>query len=53
MEYLKHNEYITTNIASELLELSQQRTRAILTKMSKANLIVANGANRNRKYKLK
>lgn len=33
LEYLKQNEYITTNIASELLELSQQRTRAILSKM--------------------
>jgi ATP-dependent DNA helicase RecG len=49
-EYLKQNEYITTNIASELLELSQQRARAILSKMAKDSLIIAKGANRNRKY---
>ena len=50
LEYLKQNEYITTNIASELLELSQQRARAILSKMAKDNFIIAKGANRNRKY---
>lgn len=53
LEYLRKNEYITTNIASELLELSQQRARAILSEMSKNNFIVAKGANRNRKYLLK
>lgn len=50
LEYLKQNEYITTNIASELLDLSQPRARAILSKMAKDNFIIAKGANRNRKY---
>lgn len=50
LEYLKQNEYITTKIASELLELSQQRARAILSKMAKDNFIIAKGANKNRKY---
>ena len=50
IEYLKQNDYITTKIASELLKLSQQRTRAILARMTKERIIIADGANRNRKY---
>lgn len=50
LEYLKQNEYITTKIASELLNLSPQRVRVILSRMSKDNFIIAKGANRNRKY---
>lgn len=50
IEYLKQNDYITTKIASELLKLSQQRTRAILARMAKEKIIIADGANRNRKY---
>ena len=53
LDYLKQNEYITTNIASKLLGLSVQRTRVILGKMAKEKVIEAEGANRNRKYKLK
>ncbi len=53
LNYLKQNEYITTAIASELLGLSFQRARAILGEMAKKKLIIAEGANRNRKYKLK
>ena len=53
LNYLRQNEYITTAIASELLGLSVQRARAILSKMSKEDLVTAEGANRNRKYKLK
>lgn len=50
IEYLKQNDYITTKIASELLKLSKQRTRAILARMTKERIIIADGANRNRKY---
>ena len=53
LNYLKQNEFITTTIASELLGLSVQRARAILGKMAKDEIIIAEGANRNRKYKLK
>ena len=53
MNYLQQNEYITTIIVSKLLGLSVQRTRAILGKMAKEEMIVAEGANKNRKYKLK
>lgn len=53
LNYLNQNEYITTTIVSELLGLSVQRTRAILGKMLKEEKIIAEGANRNRKYKLK
>lgn len=52
LNYLQQNEYITTIIASELLELSVQRTRAILGKMAKEEMIIAEGANKNRKYRL-
>ena len=52
LNYLQQNEYITT-IASELLRLSVQRARAILSKMAKEKVIFAEGANKNRKYKLK
>ena len=53
LNYLQHNEYITTTIASKLLDLSSQRSRAILSKMAKEEMIIAEGANRNRKYRLK
>ena len=53
LNYLQQNEYITTTIASELLGLSVQRTRAILSKMAKEKEIFAEGANKNRKYRLK
>ena len=48
--YLQKNEYITTATASELLGLSVQRVRAILGKMAKEEIIIAEGANKNRKY---
>lgn len=51
--YLQKNEYITTATASELLGLSVQRVRAILGKMAKEEIIIAEGANKNRKYILK
>jgi ATP-dependent DNA helicase RecG len=52
LNYLQQNEYITTTIASELLGLSIQRARAILGKMAKKEMIIAEGANKNRKYRL-
>ena len=53
LNYLNENEFITTTIASKLIGLSTQRTRAILGKMAKEEVLIAEGANRNRKYKLK
>lgn len=52
LNYLKQNEFITTTIASDLLGLSIQRARAILGKMAKEEIIIAEGANKNRKYRL-
>lgn len=51
LKYLQINEYITTSIASDILNLSSQR--AILSKMAKDNIIILEGKNKNRKYKLK
>lgn len=54
IEYLRINEYITTNIASEILQLkSKSWTRSILNTMVRDGVLVSEGANRNRKYKLK
>ena len=53
LNYLKENEFVTTTIASKLIGLSTQRTRDILGKMAKEEVLIAEGANRNRKYKLK
>lgn len=53
LDYLNQNQCITTSIASNLLELSPQRARAILSKMVKDELIVVDGSYRNRTYKLK
>ena len=51
--YLKVNDYITTNIAIDILELkSKSWARDILNKMVKDNILIAEGANRNRKYRL-
>ena len=49
LNYLKQHEYITTNIASNLLGLSVQRARAILGKMSKDKLIIAERCKKYRK----
>ena len=42
LDYLKQHEYITINIASNLLGLSAQRARAILGKMSKDKITKSN-----------
>ena len=52
-------EYLTDKVSSEtaeiadLLNVSPQRARAVLSKMIAEGLIVAEGANRNRTYGLK
>jgi len=51
---LKTNKYITTSIAIELLELkSKSWIREILNRMTKEGLLIAKGANKNRRYQLK
>lgn len=53
LEYLKVNDYITTKIALEILDLkSKSWVRELLNKMVKDNILIAEGANRNRRYKL-
>ena len=51
--YLKQNEYITTAIAKSLLGLGVSRTREILKNLVDKNILISEGSNRNRKYKLK
>lgn len=52
LDYLRKNEFITTAIASNLLDLSAPRSRAILSQMAKKGLILSKGANKNKRYKL-
>lgn len=51
--YLKQNEYITTTIGTSLLGLGASRTREILKSLVDAGILISEGANKNRKYKLK
>ena len=53
IRYLQEHEYITTTIAKPLLGLETSRTREILKNLVNIGLLKSEGANRNRKYKLK
>ena len=50
--YLKEVECARTAEISEVIGLSPDRTRVILASMARRNIIVAEGANRNRVYRL-
>ncbi len=52
LSYLYKNEYITTAIASQLIGLSASRTRAILGSMADNKIIIPDGSNKNRRYKI-
>lgn len=53
IEYLKINDFITTTIAVEILELkSKSWVRECLNQMVKENILIAEGSNKNRKYRL-
>ena len=53
IEYLTENIYAKTTEISELLGVKEARARRLLSEMIKDETIVAQGANRNRTYKLK
>ena len=50
INYLKENGYASTSDISQMLDLSKSRARAILSEM---DCVVAEGKNKNRKYRLK
>lgn len=53
VSYLTANDFITTNIAIEILGLkSKSWTRELLNRMVKDNILIAEGGNRNRRYRL-
>ena len=52
IEYLKENEYITNKIVKELYNLKDTKSKTILRDLVEKKIIVSEGANRNRKYKL-
>ena len=53
IDYLTDNPSATTSEISTLLGVSNPRARAVLSKLTAEGIIVAEGANRNRTYKLK
>lgn len=53
LKYLLINDFITTNIALDILELkSKSWVRDILKNMERKGKIKAEGQNKNRRYKL-
>ena len=53
VKYLTDKASAKAAVIADLLNVSPQRTRAVLSKMISEDLIVADGANRNRTYRLK
>ncbi|MBQ4152828.1 MAG: AAA family ATPase, partial [Oscillospiraceae bacterium] len=53
VEYLTENVSAKCSELSALIGISDTRTRAVLSKMIDDNILVAEGENRNRIYKLK
>lgn len=53
IEYLTHEIQADCKTIADLLEISSPRARAVLTKMVKEEIIITEGGNRNRTYKLK
>jgi len=53
IEYLETNEYITNQIAKEMYDIKDTRCKTILRSLVERNILIAEGANKNRRYKLK
>lgn len=53
IEYLTREIKADCKTIAELLGISSPRARAVLTKMVKEEIVVTEGSNRNRTYKLK
>ena len=53
MAYLTENISAKCSEISALIGISDSRTRAVLSKMIEDNILVTEGENRNRVYKLK
>ena len=53
IEYLTREIQTDCKTIAELLDISSPRARAVLTKMAKEEIVVTEGGNRNRTYKLK
>ena len=53
INYLQENKSVTANDISKIIGVEIRRTRVILNEMAENNIIVKEGANKNRKYTLK
>ena len=52
IEYLQQNKYITNNIVKEKFDLKDTKAKTILRSLVAKNILISEGANKNRKYKL-
>ncbi len=52
IEYLQKNEYITNKIVKEKFDIKDTKSKVTLRKLVSENILISEGANRNRRYKL-
>ena len=52
IEYLQKNEYITNKIVKEKFNIKDTKSKVTLRKLVSENILISEGANRNRRYKL-
>ena len=52
VEYLQQNKYITNKIVKEKFDLKDTKAKTILRSLVAKNILISEGANKNRKYKL-
>ena len=52
IEYLQKNEYITNKIVKEKFNIKDTKSKVTLRKLISENILISEGANKNRRYKL-
>lgn len=52
VRYLENNEFITNKIVQKLFDLKDTKSKVILRTLVSKDILIAEGANRNRRYKL-
>ena len=53
LDYMKNKEFVKARDIAEAIKLKPSRTRDYLSELVKEGLIIAEGSNRNRVYRLK
>ena len=52
IEYLKNNEYITNKVLQDVCNIKDTKSKTILRNLVSREIILLEGANKNRRYKL-